>query len=82
MMMTVGAISGRRNKSTRRKPAPVPLCPPQIPHDLTSARTRLVRPQVELSRSLRKDTPRAGIRAAQVLGSNLGLVTGYTETFR
>jgi hypothetical protein len=24
----------------RDKPAPVPLCPPQIPHDLTRARTR------------------------------------------
>jgi hypothetical protein len=23
------------NRSTRRKPAPVPLCPPQIPHDMT-----------------------------------------------
>jgi hypothetical protein len=32
---------GRRNRSTRRKPAPVPLCPPQIPHDLTRARTRV-----------------------------------------
>jgi hypothetical protein len=30
----------RRNRSTRRKPAPAPLCPPQIPHDLTWARTR------------------------------------------
>jgi hypothetical protein len=30
---------GRGNRSTRRKPAPVPLCPPQIPHDLTWART-------------------------------------------
>jgi hypothetical protein len=33
-----GAIGGMRigrgNRSTRRKPAPVPLCPPQIPHDL------------------------------------------------
>jgi hypothetical protein len=32
-----GAIGGmkidRGNRSTRRKPAPVPLCPPQIPHD-------------------------------------------------
>jgi hypothetical protein len=32
-----GAISGmkigRGNRSTRRKPAPAPLCPPQIPHD-------------------------------------------------
>jgi hypothetical protein len=31
---------GRRNQSTRRKPAPVPACPPQIPHDLTWAQTR------------------------------------------
>jgi hypothetical protein len=30
-----GMITGRGNRSTRRKPAPVPLCPPQIPHDLT-----------------------------------------------
>jgi hypothetical protein len=28
---------GRGSRSTRRKPAPVPLCPPQIPH---AARTR------------------------------------------
>jgi hypothetical protein len=26
---------GRGNRSTQRKPAPVPLCPPRIPHDLT-----------------------------------------------
>jgi hypothetical protein len=30
---------GRANRSTRRKPAPVPLCPPQMAHDLTWART-------------------------------------------
>jgi hypothetical protein len=30
---------GRGNRSTRRKPVPVPLCPPQIPHDLTWAQT-------------------------------------------
>jgi hypothetical protein len=35
-----GMKIGRRNRSTRRKPAPAPLCPPQIPHDLTQARTR------------------------------------------
>jgi hypothetical protein len=38
-----GAIGGmkidRGNRSTLRKPAPAPLCPPQIPHDLTWART-------------------------------------------
>jgi hypothetical protein len=39
-----GAIGGMRigrgNRSTRRKPAPAPLCPPQIPHIQTRARTR------------------------------------------
>jgi hypothetical protein len=35
-----GMKIGRGNWSTRRKPAPVPLCPPQIPHDLTWDRIR------------------------------------------
>jgi hypothetical protein len=30
---TGGMKIGRGNRSTRRKPAPAPLCPPQIPHD-------------------------------------------------
>jgi hypothetical protein len=30
----VGMMIGRGNRSTRRKPAPVPICPPQILHDL------------------------------------------------
>jgi hypothetical protein len=33
----IGGMFGRGNRSTRRKPAPVPLCPPQTPH---AARTR------------------------------------------
>jgi hypothetical protein len=35
-----GMRTGRGNRSTRRKPAPVPLCPPKNPHDLTWDRTR------------------------------------------
>jgi hypothetical protein len=39
-----GAIGGMKigkgNRSTRRNPAPAPLCLPQIPHDLTWARTQ------------------------------------------
>jgi hypothetical protein len=39
-----GAVGGMRigmeNRSTRRKSAPTSLCPQQIPHDLTWARTR------------------------------------------
>jgi hypothetical protein len=30
-----GMKIGRGNRSTRRKPAPAPLCPPQIPLDQT-----------------------------------------------
>jgi hypothetical protein len=32
-----GMRIGRGNPSTRRKPDPVPLCPPQVPHDLAWA---------------------------------------------
>jgi hypothetical protein len=37
---TGGMKTGRGNRSTRRKTAPVPLCPPQISYDLTGARNR------------------------------------------
>jgi hypothetical protein len=38
----IGGIKiGRGNRSARRKRAPVPLCPPQLPHDLTCVRTRV-----------------------------------------
>jgi hypothetical protein len=37
----VGGIRiGRGNRSTWRKPAPVPHCPPQIPYDMNWDRTR------------------------------------------
>jgi hypothetical protein len=29
-----GMIIDRGNQSTRKTPSPLPLCPPQIPHDL------------------------------------------------
>jgi hypothetical protein len=37
-----GMRIGRGNRSTRTKPAPLPLCPPQILHDLAWARTQAV----------------------------------------
>jgi hypothetical protein len=37
-----GMKIGRGNRSSRRKPAPPPLCPPQIPLDQTLPRTRAV----------------------------------------
>jgi hypothetical protein len=33
----IGGLIGRANRNIRRKPAPMPLCPPQTPH---AARTR------------------------------------------
>jgi hypothetical protein len=35
-----GGMIVRGNRSTRRKPTPIPLCPPQIPHAFGRARTR------------------------------------------
>jgi hypothetical protein len=32
-----GMMIGRGNRSTQRKPAPVPLCPPQTPHTCPDA---------------------------------------------
>jgi hypothetical protein len=37
-----GMRIGRGNRSARRKPAPVPLYPPQIPHYLSRARNQAV----------------------------------------
>jgi hypothetical protein len=34
----VGGMFGKGNRNTRRNPAPLSLCPPQIPHDSTRAR--------------------------------------------
>jgi hypothetical protein len=36
----ISGMIGRGNQRTWKKPAPVPLRPPQIPHDLTWPRTR------------------------------------------
>jgi hypothetical protein len=36
-----GMKIGKGNRSTRRKPAPATLCPPQIPLDQTQARTQV-----------------------------------------
>jgi hypothetical protein len=37
-----GMRIGRRNRSIQRKRTPEPLCPPQIPHEQTRARTPAV----------------------------------------
>jgi hypothetical protein len=44
-----GMMIGKGNRSTQRKPAPVPLCPPQTPH---AARTRTRVAAVESQRQV------------------------------
>jgi hypothetical protein len=36
-----GMMIGRGNQSTRRKPAPVPLCQPQIPHNMVKVKVKV-----------------------------------------
>jgi hypothetical protein len=57
----IGGMIGRGNRSTRRKPAQVPLCPPQIPH---AARTRTRAAEVGSQRL----TASATARPAESLG--------------
>jgi hypothetical protein len=46
----IGGMICRGNRSTRRKPAPVPVCPPQIPH---AAHTRTRAAAVRRSQRLK-----------------------------
>jgi hypothetical protein len=43
----IGGMIDKENRSTRRNPAPMPLCPPQTPH---AARTRSRAAAVESQR--------------------------------
>jgi hypothetical protein len=36
----IGGMTSREKRSTGIEPAPMPLCPPQIPHEMTWARAR------------------------------------------
>jgi hypothetical protein len=60
----IGGMIGRGNRSTRRKPAPVPLCPPQTPHsDRMRTRAAAVGSQfltAELRHCLRKEVNQQG----------------------
>jgi hypothetical protein len=64
----IGGMIGRGNRSTRRKPAPVPLCPPQTPH---AARTRTQTAAVgsqRLTAELRHGLYLSGLPQGSILG--------------
>jgi hypothetical protein len=55
----IGGMIGRGNRSTRRKPAPMPLCPPKTPH---AARTRTLAAMVGSQRLTAWATARPWLR--------------------
>jgi hypothetical protein len=84
-----GMKIGRGNWNTRRKPAPLSLCPPEIPHDLTRARTpaaavgsdnltawAMARPTVPLTLD-GKQGDGAEQKFSKVHGSRLGWSSGH-----
>jgi hypothetical protein len=69
----IGGMIGRGNRSTQRKPAPVPLCPPQTPH---AARARTQAAAVASQRLTACATARPGttLRLAPTLLTCLACV--------
>jgi hypothetical protein len=55
-----GAVGGMRigkgNQITRSEPAPMPICAPQIPHDLTWDRSRAAAVEVAVTNCLNYGT--------------------------
>jgi hypothetical protein len=83
-----GMKIGRGNRTTRRKPAPVPLCPPQTPH-ATRMRTRaaavgsqrltawtMARPRMKFGR----ETSRLRIWLLTVLNLQLDVVNSLVNS--
>jgi hypothetical protein len=66
---------GRGIRSTRRKPAPAPLCPPQIPLDQNRDRTRTNRLSYDVS-GIAYDT---SIEDRRLKDTNVGPTAGYSS---
>jgi hypothetical protein len=72
----------RGNRSTQKKPDPVPRCPPQVPHDLTRARTRAAAVGSRRRTGSVMAWPLISLRKlaeGAILGSNLGPDTDYPD---
>jgi hypothetical protein len=72
-----GMKIGRGNRSTRRKPAPAPLCPPPIPHDQTQART----PGHRVGKPATNRFSYGAVRVPLLDSTCLGL-TGHLQVYR
>jgi hypothetical protein len=81
----IGGIKiGRGNRSTRIKPAPAPLCPPQIAHDQTRARTRSTavgsQRQTNILRSINDISPSEYGTKTKIFPFRMTSQISYTET--
>jgi hypothetical protein len=68
----VGGMRIGRGNSTRRKPALVPRCPPQIPHELTWAQTRVAAMGIRMNLMLFLNKANS-IKAAEISTGNLAI---------
>jgi hypothetical protein len=76
---------GRGNRSTRRKPTPVPLCPPQIPHYLTCDWNGSKDLTTGSRAGSDESCPRCSSSVLILSGcrdSSVGIVTGYRPDVR
>jgi hypothetical protein len=74
-----GMIIGRGNRSTRRKPAPVPLCSPQIPHYQTRARNRAATVGAQRRTAWAMTWPKGTVDCP--IGGDMGMRT-YEQKFK
>jgi hypothetical protein len=78
--VAVGGMISKGNRSTRRKPVPVPLCPPQIPHGLARARTRAAAVGGRRPAACARQRPLCSLRQDTVMAINGTGAAGITTT--
>jgi hypothetical protein len=71
---SVAEMLGKGNRSTRRKSAPLPLCPPQIPHDMTRARPLAASAGSRLLTAKAMGRPHYAVNSVPILSKVLGSV--------
>jgi hypothetical protein len=76
-----GEMSGRGNRSTRRKPAPTPLCPPQIPLDHTRNWTQAAAVGRQLLTASAMARPIDTLRFRLYIGIFIKCLIAYFEFF-
>jgi hypothetical protein len=77
-----GMKTGRGNRSTRRKPAPAPLCPPQIPLNQTRVWTRAAAMGSQRLTAWAMARPIRQLNSLRIQGPKLVLLTRQAEELK